>query len=455
MESGKKHLSIESINVGDDPNLINPSLVVFPNNHPALTTLNDETAWALCNNRDKKRKEDKLLLGENKRILFEAKTKMQKNLSEYVIGIYSKKKRELKFVDIDSIFSMNFKIRKIENHNSRIEEMKRQAVLNSPNENENKQNYIDNKLQLIKDFGTTKAKKAASGIKAHMVNENNISSVDAVKKLLEDNAVKQNMSVQMNEEQQQINKLATWRTILPEFNLETSEKREVFALESSKKINNSFKIFGIKSLFFYKFLFLVIDSDSIEKLNVDLILSMYKDTNLYDANQHRFTPFTLELLKRINKKKGGLIAVPIKVKFSLYLDYMIKFFLLPKIIKLSAENIARTSGIDLHFVNKFLTEFSEDSFHLGDRDKHVKTPILVLKNMYHILILALMLNDFHFDYTSLAESLKTEEKDLFHYYKEIGCKLSDLAKKGKNSKKLMVELIAPLKLNTEHPKYSK
>ena len=182
---------------------------------------------------------------------------------------------------------------------------------------------------------------------------------------------------------------------------------------------------------------------------------MYKDTNLFEANKHRFTPFTLEVLKKINKKKGGVAAVPVKVKFVLYLDYLIKFFSLPKVIKFTPENIAARHEIDLYFVNKFLNMFSEDSFHLGDRDKHVKTPLLVLKNIYYILILALMLNDYHFDYSPLAESLKTEEKDIYHYYKEIGCKLTDLQKKGKTSKRMMVELIAPLKLNTEHPKYSR
>jgi hypothetical protein len=443
MESERKYIKVDYEK--SDESSLSPSLVVFPSNHPNLQTLNTETAWALCQNRDKKRKEDKLLLGESKRIIFESKTKMQKNMSDYVVGIFSKKKRELRFVDIDSIFSMNYKIRKIEDHVSRIEEMKRQAVLSSPADHENnetstqKQNkYIDNKLQLIKDFGTTKAKKAAAGIKAHMVNENNISSVDAVKKVLEDNAVQQSMSVQMNEEQQQINKLATWRTILPEFDLGANDRKEIFALESRNI-----------------FLILVIDSNSIENLNSDLIISMYKDNNIFESNKHKFSPFTLEVLKKINKKKGGVAAVPVKVKFVLYLDYLIKFFSLPKIIKLSPENIARANEIDLYFVNKFLNDFAENSFHLGDREKFVKTPILVLKNIYHILILALMLNDYHFDYSPLAESMKTEEKEIFHYYKEIGCKLSDLPKKGKNSKRMMVELVAPLKLNTEHPKYSK
>ena len=148
--------------------------------------------------------------------------------------------------------------------------------------------------------------------------------------------------------------------------------------------------------------------------------------------------------------------MPIKIKCTLFLDYMIKFYLLPKIIKAPPEVIAIQHDIDIYFVNKFLTMFAESSFHLGDRDKNVKTSILVLKNIYYILILSIMLNEYSFDYTLLANSLKIEEKDIFHYYKEIGCKLSDLPKKGKKSNtKCYVELEAPLKLNTEHSKYGK
>jgi len=250
----------ENFNNSDpSSHLINPSLVLFPLNHPNINQLNDSesTKWGMFQNRDKKRKDDKLLLGESTKIIFDSKTKMTKNLSDYVIGIFSKRKREMKFVDIDSIFLMNQKIRRIEEHAVRAEkerEEKEQQMqmnnlidisngLNIENSSSNNitnnvsqgANYIDNKLQLIKDFGTTKAKKAASGIKAHMVNENNISSVNAVKRLLEDNAVKQNLDVMMNEEQQYQNKLANWREILPEFDLNTADKRMIFSLESSKK----------------------------------------------------------------------------------------------------------------------------------------------------------------------------------------------------------------------------
>ena len=240
-KSKNKYIQVHYDSNIDDNSEINPSLAVFPMNHPNLNIINDEerTQWTLCQNRDKKRKDDKLLLGENNRIIFDSKTKMNKNMSDYVIGIFSRKKRELKFVDIDSIFPMNHKIRRIEEYTQKMEELERQKLveeINAGKAEEKANNYMDNKLQLIKDFGTAKAKKVASGMKAHMVNENNISSVNAVKKLLEDNAVKQNADVQLNEEQQQMNKISTWKEILPEFDLEAADKKAIFALDSSKMI---------------------------------------------------------------------------------------------------------------------------------------------------------------------------------------------------------------------------
>ena len=50
-------------------------------NHPKLDTINDEdnSAWLLGENKDKKRKEEKILLGETNKILFDGKTKLQTN----------------------------------------------------------------------------------------------------------------------------------------------------------------------------------------------------------------------------------------------------------------------------------------------------------------------------------------------------------------------------------------
>jgi len=62
--------------------LINPSLVVFPNNHPKdeyLFSNDNLDNWVLCENKDLKRKEDKLLIGQYDRIEFDAKSKKNNN----------------------------------------------------------------------------------------------------------------------------------------------------------------------------------------------------------------------------------------------------------------------------------------------------------------------------------------------------------------------------------------
>lgn len=191
------------------------------------------------------------------------------------------------------------------------------------------------------------------------------------------------------------------------------------------------------------------------QFNLDLVFNMYNDDEVYQQNKHRFSDFTLSMFKRFHKSKKGLKSMPNKIKCTLFLDYMIKFYLLPKIIKSPPEIIAKQHDIDIYFVNKLMNIFAESSYHLGDRDKYVKTPILVLKNIYYILILSLMLNDYSYDYSVLSESMKLEEKEIFHYYKEIGCKLAELKKDKKGKLRCHVELEAPLKLNTEHNKYGK
>ncbi len=113
-----------------------------------------------------------------------------------------------------------------------------QKSLNVNNTDKEKQNstlnkLMDNKLQLISDFGTQKAKKAASNMKSHIVDEENISSVNAMKKILEENAKTQESLVVNNAEEQIKNKILNMREILPEFDLEATEPKNIFKLDSS------------------------------------------------------------------------------------------------------------------------------------------------------------------------------------------------------------------------------
>lgn len=63
-------------------------LVTFPLNHPNLYSINDEdnARWILGENKDKKKREEKILIGETARLFYEGKSKVQtisnSNLSE-------------------------------------------------------------------------------------------------------------------------------------------------------------------------------------------------------------------------------------------------------------------------------------------------------------------------------------------------------------------------------------
>ena len=94
--SEKKYISMNFLSNGEDVSNrdsvnLKPSLgkinfnllywlVTFPLNHPKLDTLNDDkTNWILGENKDKKRREEKILLGETERMLYDGKSKSQIN----------------------------------------------------------------------------------------------------------------------------------------------------------------------------------------------------------------------------------------------------------------------------------------------------------------------------------------------------------------------------------------
>ena len=92
---------------------LNPFLAVFPFNYPNISMLNNETEtkWDIGQNKDKKLKSDKSILGINSKLIFEARTKSnENNKSDYVLGIIKlnkKRERIINFYDIDSIFCFN------------------------------------------------------------------------------------------------------------------------------------------------------------------------------------------------------------------------------------------------------------------------------------------------------------------------------------------------------------
>jgi hypothetical protein len=152
-----------------------------------------------------------------------------------VIGIFSKKKRELTFVDIDSIFSINQKIRRVEEHHQANLDNEGKLLENN-NINNGTHNYLDNKAQLVKDFGTLKAKKQVASLRNNIVNEENIASLSSMKRILEENAKTQESFITTNIEEQMKNKINDMKEILPDFDAEAKELEKLFNINSSKII---------------------------------------------------------------------------------------------------------------------------------------------------------------------------------------------------------------------------
>jgi hypothetical protein len=149
--------------------------------------------------------------------------------------------------------------------------------------------------------------------------------------------------------------------------------------------------------------------------------------------------------------------VDLKLRYLVYLDYMIKFYGFNKIEFKSPEDIARTLGIDLFFVNILLSNFCETFLSMENTIQYKKTSVCKHRLICYIIILALSLKKYKFDIKLLAKSLKLEIKAIYEYLKEVGCVFSDMktevdenSRKFKKFDSMVVELKAPLKLNVDY-----
>jgi hypothetical protein len=96
--------------------------------------------------------------------------------------------------------------------------------------------FISDKLQLVKDFGTNKAKKQISNMKSTAIGEGNISSSRKMAEMITEKAVQQEENLRTNPEKQLGTKIANMRNMLPPFDDTTDDVSSIFSQESSKFI---------------------------------------------------------------------------------------------------------------------------------------------------------------------------------------------------------------------------
>jgi len=217
----------------DSQDYINPCLAVFPLNYPSLEKINDtsKTQWKLGQNRDRKLSSDKSILGINSNIIYESRNKPSQNRNQYILGVLNKKtKRTLDLYDIEAIFTMNQKIRKIEQNKFLKENL---------NIEEQEDNIGVGKNDMMAQLGTTKAKRQAISSQENYVQENNISSINIIKQVLKQKA--EENEKKNNKEEQIENKLSLFKEILPKFDLDTKDVSQIFEFNSiipNEKVKN-------------------------------------------------------------------------------------------------------------------------------------------------------------------------------------------------------------------------
>ena len=415
-ENPNSEITINYHEIKDPSDTINPCLAVFPLNYPSIEIINTPsiTQWKLGQNRDRKLSTDKSILGINSRIIYESRNKPMQNRNQYVLGVLNKKtKRELDLYDIESIFNMNQKIRKIE-QNKFIKE-------NLNNLNDQEDNLGINKNDMMAQLGTAKAKRQAISSQENIVHEDNISSINIIKKVLKKKVEEDDMN--KNKEEQIKNQLALFKEILPNFDLETKDVSQIFEFNS------------------------VIENEKVKNIDHKEVLKMLKKNGEgLEQNKSLFCEFVYEFLKSLVPKINEGKNLSNKIKYSIYLNNLIKFYHLPKMIKENIEKLKQRFSLDEEYIKIMLEKYTKIGYSAGNKITYIKSQNLILKNIYHILCLALLLNWFEFDYTSLANSLRLNNKKIMTYFREIGCSFKNNTDKTKG-KNTIVKLNAPLKLN--------
>ena len=397
--------------------ILNPCLGVFPLNYPNISIINDpnETEWKLGQNRDRKLVKDKSILGINSRIIYESRNKPSMNRNQYILGVINKKRRrEIDLYDIDAIFNINQKIRKIE-QNQFVSSLRKQNI------DESEDNIGADKNEMMAQLGTAKAKRQAISLKENVVKESNISSINIIKEVLKKKAEEEEK--QNKSEEQMQNQLSLFKDILPKFDLNTKDLFQIFEFNS------------------------IIENEKVKEIDHKNVLKMLKKNGEgLENNKNLFSEFVYEFLKSLVPKINEGKNFSNKIKYSIYVNELIKFYLLPKLIKENPEKLSQRFTLGKEYIMIMLDKYTKVNKDGTGRVTYSKNQNLILRNIYHIICIALLLNSFEFDYTSLANSLRINNKKMMTYFREIGCsfKNSSDKTKGKNS---IVKLTAPLKLN--------
>ncbi|KAJ1968231.1 DNA-directed RNA polymerase I subunit rpa49 [Dispira parvispora] len=334
-----------------------------------------EVKFQLFQNTAPKQGAQKVLIGETSHVGFMGanygKDGPNSVHSKYLVGQYNPVTKKLK-VQEAPVFNFTRHVMRLKNETALTDQDK---------------NWYQSSLTLKEEFGTKRTKAYVQGLRNNAVDDSTLHNVkDILSKSIADSQV--DMSSVMAQDR------ADEKDILPPFDLKTTDTTKIYSVED---------------------IIPMVEQQALPYKDV------FSCTNPSDRNQ--FIPFESTFFEEQFKevvssgKKNRL-----KMRMLIYMTYLMKFRALKRSSLAKRGEMRRllrnSNDVVMEGLLRRYTTFSADK-----SQSRIVTDLMRKKIICHILILALMVNDYRFVVPTLAYDLGLTQSEVVSYAEYVGCKV--------------------------------
>eukprot|EP01138_Halocafeteria_seosinensis_P015605 gb/GECG01015926.1/.p1 GENE.gb/GECG01015926.1/~~gb/GECG01015926.1/.p1 ORF type:complete len:492 (+),score=93.14 gb/GECG01015926.1/:1-1476(+) len=405
-----------------------------------------------------KRKRQQFLQGENKVFSYTGAStgKAFRDSVKYAVGIYDSQTQTVKLIQADNVFRIQ------------------QKMKNAPETTKESEELTDKERRkmLIETFGSKVKKQQQRNREANRIDIDNVAGSESLSNILTDTTEKnlslddldagEQASVNPQEASQQAIEEAAMtarKNYLPPFNTNASSPEHAYPLD----------------------LLITADEGRGLKNVVDAVLKTLKKEDPSDVlKKQGYSPMVVESLSKLAKSNVDKKELKNKVRVHTYLDALLKLYSAPRQLKPSrkvadglnkkqqgseeaagggGEGVSMESARAIPVLSKFseylgqqlLEKFTEKQVEEAGIPTYSRTKLLRDRLMMYIACCALHINSQAMDIKPVAEELKIDPKNLYQYFRELGCNYKFLSQ----TKSYHVKLAVPLKFPAQRKKRSR
>lgn len=344
----------------------------------------------------KKQKDKKTVVkGENKYMEYRAKSTAPENLSknqmsDYIVGIWDKEHHKIRLIDVDHFYTLT--------QHSKHAQVYRPVKDNLFEDVE----YYEQKNELVNVFGTKKAKQKMQQMKSNIVEESSINTAKQMNKIL-----KHDVQKLINEDERKAEEGETEgyaKDVLPDHDVNETKPENVYRKESilPKELH---EFINFKEL------------HRAVKGEKELTDEMY---NLYE----RTSVFCMKYIVEEEKKQDKLPHHKFRVRASIYMTYLIRFYRCKNVITMDAKEMEEHLGIPKDISEHLLNTYAELTLAKGESNKkfhYVRNKKMQDKLLCHIIVLMLIIRDYKIDVKWIISALKIDFTKLVTYLRMVSC----------------------------------